>query len=47
MASKFMIARIIMLLVGVLAFLLAWYYNQFDVVEEFLSRFVREELAGY
>ena len=44
---KFTIARLIMLIVGIVALVLALYYGQLDIVKNYLTRFVKEELAGY
>lgn len=44
---KFTSARLIMLIVGIIALVLAIYYKQYEIVREYLTRFVKEELAGY
>lgn len=44
---KFTSARMIMLIVGLVALILAFYYGQYDYAKKYLTEFVKQELAGY
>ncbi|MEX0568192.1 MAG: hypothetical protein Q6363_003410 [Candidatus Njordarchaeota archaeon] len=47
MGLRFKSARLLMITIGILCLLFAIYYNQHDIVKDFLSRFLKYELAGY
>ena len=47
MGRRLWSSRILMLILGILALLFAIKLNQAETVKEFLSKFVKYELAGY
>lgn len=47
MSLRLRSARLILLLIGVICLAMAIYIEQTELVRELLSRFLKEELAGY